>query len=274
MLLAQKVILGLVMGIAAITPGLSGGALAAALGIYGPIIRALCSLSRNFERSIRFLFPLASGLVLGIIAFSHIMAWLMTTSPNQVKLLFLGLVAGSLPALIREANRKGFRLRYLLATLLALILMYQGAELLAWPQVTDGNFNALHYGYFGFIFAVGSIIPGFSSSFILIHIGAYDDLLRAINTLHLPLLIPAGLGFALGALLLLGAVESMLARYHGPAYYSILGFLLGSALLIWPGLSPGSMFIVDTAVFSGGVVLSAALLKLMSYQDGGSATRF
>lgn len=262
MFIARQLILGLVMGIAAITPGLSGGALAAALGIYGPIIRALSSLTRTFKASVRYLFPLATGLALGILSFSRVMEWLMATSPNQVNLLFLGLVAGSLPALVREASSRGFRLRYLLATFLALVLMHRGAELLAWPRAADGNFTALHYVYFGFIYAIGSIIPGISSSFILIHIGSFDDLLRAINTLHLPVLIPAGLGFTLGALLLVRAVEHMLAHYHGPTYYCILGFLLGSGLLIWPGLSGGAMLIVDTAVFLGGVALSAALFRL------------
>jgi len=273
MFIARQLVLGLVLGIAAITPGLSGGALAAALGIYGPIIRALCSLTRNFKTSAHYLLPLATGLALGILAFSHVMEWLMTTSPTQVKLLFLGLVAGSLPALVREASSKGFRLHYLLATFLALLLMYRGAEVLAWPQLADGNFTALHYGYFGFIYAIGSVIPGISSSFILIHIGSFDDLLRAINTLHLPVLIPAGLGFALGALLLVRSVEHMLAHYHGLTYFCILGFLLGSGLIIWPGFTGGAMFIVDTALFLGGLGLSTALLRLMSHRDGAIATR-
>jgi len=250
------------MGIAAITPGLSGGALAAAMGIYEPIIRALSSLPRNFGQSIAFLAPLACGALVGVLTFSGVMEWLMIIAPNQVTLLFLGLVAGSLPALLREANSGGFRLRYLLASLGALMVMYQGAELLAWPRALNGNFGSLHYAYFGFIYAIGSIIPGISSSFVLIYIGAYDDLLRAIATANAAVLIPAALGFGLAALLLLRAVERVFARYRGLAYYSIIGFLLGSALLIWPDISLGWMIMLDAAIFLGGILLSAALLKL------------
>lgn len=205
--------------------------------------------------------PLACGGLIGVLAFSCVMEWLMLTSPDQVKLLFLGLVAGSFPALIREANTGGFRLRYILATALAIVVMYQGAALLAWPKAIDGLFTALHYAYFGLIYAVGSIIPGISSSFILIHIGAYDDLLRAIATAHIPVLLPASLGFGLGALLLVRVVERVFTRYHGLAYYSTLGFLLGSALLIWPNLTLGWTLLVDLAVFLGGVLLSVLLLK-------------
>ncbi|MBS3986063.1 MAG: DUF368 domain-containing protein [Selenomonadales bacterium] len=258
---ARDIVLGLVIGIAGITPGLSGGALAAAMGIYEPIIRALSSLSRSFRKNALFLLPLACGGLVGVLAFSRIMEWLMLAYPSQVKLLFLGLVAGSLPALIREANSTGFRLRYVLATITALTVMYRGAELLAWPRVTDGAFSALHYTYFGFIYAIGSIIPGISSSFVLIHIGSYDDLLRAIATVDIPVLVPAGLGFGLGIVLLVRAVEQVFARYHGLAYYSILGFLLGSALLIWPDITLGWMLFLDAGVFVAGIMLSALLLK-------------
>ncbi|MBT9133765.1 MAG: hypothetical protein DDT39_00246 [Firmicutes bacterium] len=261
MRVVRDIILGLVIGIAGITPGLSGGALAAAMGIYEPIIRALSSLARNFRQSALFLLPLACGGLVGVLAFSRVMEWLMLVAPSQVKLLFLGLVAGSLPALLREANSTGFRLRYLLASLLALVIMYQGAELLAWPRALNGNFTFLHYAYFGFIYAIGSIIPGISSSFVLIHIGAYDDLLRAIATAYAPVLIPAALGFGLGALLLVRVVEKFFSRYHGLAYYSIVGFLLGSALLIWPDFSLGWMLVLDAAVFAGGILLSVLLLK-------------
>ena len=261
---AREIVLGVVIGVAGITPGLSGGALAAAMGIYEPIIRALSSLSRTFRKSALFLLPLACGGLVGVLAFSRVMEWLMLAYPSQVQLLFLGLVAGSLPALIREANSTGFRLRYVLATITALTLMYRGAELLAWPRVTDGTFSALHYAYFGFIYAIGSIIPGISSSFVLIHIGSYDDLLRAIATANAPILIPAALGFGLGIVLLVRVVEQVFARYHGLAYYSILGFLLGSALLIWPDLTLSWMLLVDVAVFVAGIILSAMLLKFCS----------
>jgi len=258
----RNIILGLVIGIAAITPGLSGGALAAAMGMYEPIIRALSSLSRTFRQSALFLLPITCGGLIGVLAFSHVMEWLMLTNPSQVKLLFLGLVAGSLPALIREANATGFRLRYILLTVLAVAVMYRGAPLLVWPQVTEGDFTSLHYVYFGFIYAVGSIIPGISSSFILIHIGSYDDLLRAIATIHLPVLIPAAFGFGLGALSLVRLAERLFARYHGLTYYSILGFMLGSALLIWPDVHLDSMLLANVSVFLAGIVLSALLLRL------------
>jgi len=70
---ARDMVLGLIIGIAGITPGLSGGALAAAMGIYEPIIRALGSLLRNFKQSALFLLPLACGGLVGVLAFSRVM---------------------------------------------------------------------------------------------------------------------------------------------------------------------------------------------------------
>lgn len=258
----RDVFLGLVIGVAAITPGLSGGAMAAAMGLYEPIIRALNNIFRTPKRSFHFLIPYALGAIVGVLAFSNAMEWLMQQAPNQVKALFLGLVAGSLPALLREANKKGFRLRYLLALLIALIVVYQAATFTAWPRPTGGQLNFAHFILLGVIYAVGSIVPGISSSFIFIHLGVYEDLLRAISTVNIAALFPAAIGFLLGAVFLVRAVEVLFRRFHSLAYYSVLGFLLGSALLILPPLSLGMQLFWDMVTFSFGVILSIQLLRL------------
>lgn len=264
----KNVFLGLVLGVAAITPGLSGGAVAAAMGLYEPIIRALSKILSNFKKSFSFLLPYVIGGAIGTLAFSSSIGWLMRQSPNQVKLLFLGLVAGSLPALIREANRKGFRLRYVLATILCLLIVYSGSTFKLEPLSQQGGYSPLHFVLFGLIYAVGSIVPGISSSFIFIHLGVYDDLLHAISTLNLPALIPAGLGLLVGAALLIRVVATLFNRYHSMAYYAVLGFLLGSALLIMPALRAGWLLLWDLAIFLLGIVLSRELLRLSSNSAG------
>lgn len=258
----RDLFLGLVIGVAAITPGLSGGAMAAAMGLYEPIIRSLNNIFRTFRRSAVFLFPFALGGSIGVLAFSNVMEWLMLQAPNQIKLLFLGLVAGSLPALVREANKRGFRLRYILATFISVIIVYKASTFTLWPEPSGMGLSSLHYAVLGFIYAVGSIVPGISSSFIFIHLGVYDDLLRAVSAVDISALFPAAIGFLLAALVLLRAVEELFSRFHSLAYYSVMGFLLGSALLIIPPLSLSWLLLWDVATFAFGVVLSIQLLRL------------
>ncbi|KAF0193997.1 MAG: hypothetical protein FD169_2097 [Bacillota bacterium] len=264
----RDVFLGVVIGVAAITPGFSGGALAAAMGLYEPIIRALSHLFRDLKGNSLFLFPFVLGGAIGVLAFSNVMGWLMQQAPDQVKLLFLGLVAGSVPALIREANAKGFRLRYLLATFAALALVYQGAALGLGQQASDSGHSAFHYVYYGFIYAVGSIVPGISSSFIFMHMGVYDDLLRAVSSIDMSVLLPVGFGLILGALLLIRMVETLFRKFHSLAYYAVLGFLLGSALLVLPKPQVGWLLLGDAFIFLLGVVLSIQLLRLSATTRG------
>ncbi|MDP3487180.1 MAG: DUF368 domain-containing protein [Bacillota bacterium] len=259
----KTVFLGLVIGIAAITPGLSGGALAASIGLYEPIIRAINCLAKEFKKNSLFLLPLVIGGAIGVLAFSNVMAQLMQQAPSQVKLLSLGLVAGSLPTLIRQANVKGFRKRYLLVTLAALVVVYQlGALPQLGPRITSGRHSGLQYIYFGLIYAVGTIVPGISSSFIFMHLGIYDDLLRAVATIDMSALLPAAVGFGAGMLLLIRLVEALFRRYYSLAYYAVIGFLLGSALLIVPTMQVGWRLLLHILVFLLGAMLSLLLLKL------------
>ena len=259
----KNALFGLIIAVAAVTPGLSGGALAIALGLYEPMIKAISALTKEFWKNALFLLPLGVGGIVGVLVFGNLMVWLMQQAPGQVKILFLGLVAGSLPGLIRQANARGFHFCYLLLTAGAMILVYLGGSPIEeGPQVISGDLNALHYACYGLIHAVGTIVPGISSSFIFLHLGVYDDLLQAVLTVDLNALLPAGLGFALGAVLLIRLVELFFCRYYSLAYYAVLGFLLGSALLIVPSPRAGWQIIFDLCLFLLGAVFSLILLKL------------
>jgi len=259
----KSVILGLVIGIAVITPGLSGGALAAAIGLYEPIIKSIKSLATSFEPNARFLLPLALGGAIGVMAFSNVMAELLRLVPDQVKLLSIGLVAGSLPALLKQANAKGFRWPYLLVALGAVVLVYElGSLPLLGAENAERGAGAMLYAYCGLIYAVGSIVPGISSSLIFMHLGVYDELLRAVAGLELSILFPAALGFGAGGFLLIHLVDALFRRYYSLAYYAVVGFLLGSALLIVPSMQYGWLLLLDGLVLLFGISLSLMLLKL------------
>ena len=105
----KKLLLGLALGIASITPGISAGVIAAAAGIYEPAVRALVNFRKEYRQSFRFLFPLGLGVAAGILLFSRVWQQLMFTAEFRVLYVFLGLVAGSIPALFKEANCHGFR---------------------------------------------------------------------------------------------------------------------------------------------------------------------
>ena len=99
---------GLVIGIGAVAPGVSGGTLAVILGIYEKITHAIADLFNEFWKKVKEFFPLALGGAVGVLGFSNIINYLFHHYEVEVKYLFIGLMIGTFPALRRQADRKEF----------------------------------------------------------------------------------------------------------------------------------------------------------------------
>jgi len=259
----KRMLCGLLIGTASVTPGVSGGVLAVAMGLYEPMIRALGELTKSFKKNIRFLLPIGLGAGVGLIVFSYVMKWLFNVAPNEVMFLFFGLVAGSLPSVVKEANEKGFRPYYLIATVLGIAIVSAAAFF----DVNSGGIAASATWSFargllcGAVLAVGTIVPGISTSFILMYLGNYDELLTAITEFNIIKLLPVGLGFLLLAYPLVKAVGFLFRKYHGASYYAVLGFLLGSMIIIFPGFQSGWRIALDMLIFVFGTAVSVIFMN-------------
>lgn len=225
---------GIIIGIASITPGLSGGILAIALGVYAPALSAVQSLRRDFKNSLTFLLPLGLGALLGLFLFGLLMKPLLLRFAESVICLFTGLIIGSLPSVLREANSKGFRPVYLIPLFLSFLIGYFSANA-AESAVASLKTSPFLYGIGGGIFALGLIVPGISSSFLLIEMGLYTDILSAFTTLNLSVLIPTAIGILLFLALFLRIINLAFSKWHGYAYYTAIGFLISSVFTVFPG---------------------------------------
>ena len=260
----KKLLLGLALGIASITPGISAGVIAAAVGLYEPAVRALVNFRKEYRQSFRFLFPLGLGVAAGILLFSRVWQQLMFTAEFRVLYVFLGLVAGSIPALFKEANCHGFRKRYLGSTLVALAIILFTGRLMAWfPQFSGRvELDVATVLLSGAVLAFGSIIPGISSSLILMFLGIYEKLLAAFIQFDLGTLAGVAVGFVLAALPLLKLVDLLFRKYRGFAYYGVIGILFGSMVMVFPGFRTGITLIMDLLFFLAAAVLSWASMRL------------
>lgn len=246
MIFFKKVILGFVVGTAAIIPGLSGGVLAAILGIYEPIMAALSGFFKNFKKNALFLLPYALGGVAGFVLLGGIIDFLMEYAETQVLFLFAGLVIGGFPALIREANKEGFKIHYLFVAAVAFFFMLSFGEILGNPPKTP----FLKYLLGGTIYSFGSIIPGISASFILINMGIYREIL---SSLFMPqVILPFFLGFIITSIILIKGINYLFKRFHSYSYYCVLGLLLASIITALPAISNP---LIDIPVLISGILL-------------------
>ena len=279
----KRVIAGIVVGIGGIVPGVSGGILAVSMGIYKPMLDALAGIFKSFKRSFLFLVPLGIGGAVGLFSMSHLIEWALVNYRIPVMCLFFGLVAGGIPSLVKEANSKGgFKPSYIIATVLGALciraLTFFEKGFAATGTIMELNF--LSAMLCGGILAIGTIIPGISTSFVLMFLGLYEPLISSVNTVTSFSLLYSAiggqtalwgtwfdallilLGVAIGLLIVGGLlvllVKKLIEKYHGYSYYAVLGFLVMSMCLIFPsGFVPGLLLVV-------GFVLALSIDRYMS----------
>lgn len=235
----KRLLAGVMIGIGGILPGVSGSVLAVAFGLYGRILDAVATFFKDVRGNIRFLFPVLLGGAAGLYGFSIILDRMMARYETPLIFLFCGLVAGSMPSLMREARRAcgvvkrrywamaaaGFLLS------LAMLLIEKKPSSSAQTEV-----GALQAFIAGAILAAGSILPGVSTSFILIRLGWYAPMMSALSALDLGLLLWAGLGALCAGALLIGLVRFLLKRYAGWVYLGVMGLMAGTVLTSLPSV--------------------------------------
>lgn len=256
----RLLLLGLIIGIASIMPGMSGGILAIALGIYEPVLDAIVNIKAQFKKSFFFLLPIFIGAAIGIFIFSVIMKPLIQNFEISIIYFFIGLVLGSLPSFLKSANDGGFRLLYILPLLLffALGMIFAGA---VDSNIKNAEITPLILLLSGGVLALGMVVPGVSSSFVLIQMGVYEKILNALLTFDFYYILWIGLGFLIIAVLLVKLLNVAFKKYHGFASYGALGFLISSIIAVYPGTRQGTGLLIDIILLIIGSIFVYTFMK-------------
>ncbi len=217
---------GIVVGLGAIAPGLSGSVLLVIFGLYQKTITAISSIFKDFKNNLKYLLPLAAGIGVGIVLFSKLVDYLLLTFQMQTRFAFLGLILGSIPLFYKEVRKNGFRRGYYLLVAAAfaggLILFNFNADL--FPVVTDPSFPQCIL--LGIAVASSYIVPGVDSAAILSALGLYDLWVHALATLNLEILFPAFLGAAAGVLVVSSLMGLLIAKCYTLTFSIIFGLFL------------------------------------------------
>lgn len=227
---------GILIGAGAILPGISSGVLCVIFGIYESLINCVFNFFKNIKQNFKFLFPIVSGGLVGIIIFGNILKYLFFAYPIQVKFIFIGLILGSLPALIKESTSKvKFKPYYLLFTLLSLALGIFLVFLENHLTTSSANeYSFLFLMFSGLLMSAGVIIPGVSSTLILMLLGVYEFYIDSVATLYLPFLFPLGIGLFIGSFIFMKITQFLLKKYYAQTFFTIIGFTIGSIFVLYP----------------------------------------
>ena len=269
-------VIGMVIGMANVIPGVSGGTMAVVFNIYDKFVNAITLNLKKLKENWKFLVPLLGGMALGILVFSKIIEKLYNAFPVQTNYFFTGLIIGSIPMLVKymlgKNNKKliaegkmdasadkpmtvkyGIVLFICFAVGLALILTFDYLSSVYGTPVKDTSFTmpdlsislAVRLFIAGILGAVAMVVPGISGSLLMLIFGVWQIIIGAIPCVLKPstcihailLLLPNGIGVIIGILLGAKLISILLKKVPGLTYAVIVGLIVGSAYTLFPGFS-------------------------------------
>ena len=249
---------GMFIGTGAILPGVSGGALAAVFGIYERIIDFLADLRRDFLKNVLYFIPVVLGGVFGMVVLAYPLEYFLQTAEIQVLWCFVGCILGTLPALFREAGKKGRKPGHLVLTAVTAVVGFIGLALarqyldVSLPQ----NFGTWLLA--GVIFALGMIVPGLSPSNFLVYLNLYKPMTAGIKSLDFSVILPLTLGAVLCIVLFARLMKKVIEVAYAGAFHFILGIVIASTAIIVPtdySNATASVIITAAAVFAAGLAV-------------------
>ena len=262
------IIQGAIVGIGAILPGVSGGVLCVAFGIYEPMMELLTHPKQALKKHLKMFIPFSIGWILGFILLAKGVEILFSASAEIALMLFFGLICGTLPELFTVSEKRDPGKSWT-PFVISLSLAY-----LFFHILENGVSRVVAPSFLGFLFCgilwgLSLIIPGFSSSSILIYLGLYEPMTSGIADLNLSVLVPMIVGIISIALLLARLVNMLYQKHYAITSRVILGFVIASSLKILPSSFNNTFtFILSMFCFAVGFVVARAMDKAESAKKG------
>lgn len=250
MLVVVNLIRGVLIGIAEIIPGVSGGTIALIVGLYRRLIDAIADVVLAGRRLVTgprsevapllrglpwaMLIPVAIGMVAAIIVGASTIEPLLETHPEQMRALFFGLVAAGIAVplgILLRTPPGGLGWR---DALLIIIAAVAAALLTGLPpgDVTDPPLIAVFFAAAIAICAL--VLPGVSGSFLLLSLGLYESTIAAVNERNIAYLAVFALGAVFGLAAFVSLLRWLLDHRARLTMAIIVGLMIGSLRALWP----------------------------------------
>lgn len=239
---------GMIAGIPHVVPGLSTGTFLVMMGIYNQFLEAVSGFFSNREKVksyLAFLLPLGIGNVVGTLIFAKVATFVLERYPIPTLLFLIGLIAGSLPGVLRIHHDMkpsiGRALAFTagLAAAIAIGLLQRSETTRALATDTSSVAGLLYFGIVALFAGCAVITPGLSGSYIFLLGGTYEAIMRALDSLtdppiHWGVILSTAVGAAIGFLGFSKVISWLLKRQPAMTFYAILGLIVGSLVGLWP----------------------------------------
>ena len=261
----RRFVAGVMLGVGGILPGLSGSVLAVAFGLYERLLDALATFFRKPRENGLFLLPIGLGAAAGMYGVALLLNQVLERYETVLIFLFIGLIAGSMPAIVRQARaacQPGKGRRCVLVGALALGASLTLLAVKAAPGAADAAvLLPVEAAAAGLILTVGAILPGLSTSVILFRLGWYKPMMAAFTAFQWDALVWFALGALAAAVTLLWLIRKLLKRFPGEMYALVVGLMTGSLIASCPRVPLDARLILYAGAAAAGALIAHFMSK-------------
>ena len=231
------------MGIANLTPGVSGGTIALVSGVLEKLTGSLQSLNlatiklllkgrfKDFRKETNISTPIFvfTGTLISVFAFAQVLDIFFNNYPLYTWSFFFGLIIASSYCISKKISS------WPRSVFLFLLIGLAIALFIASRSPAKPNSNFFYVLVCGVITISSMIVPGLSGSYILILMGNYQLILvDAIANVRMVILFPMFLGNIIGLFSLSHFLTWLYNKFKNQTLALLTGFVLGSLAILWP----------------------------------------
>ena len=263
---------GAVIGVAMIIPGVSGGTLAVLMNVYDKLINAISNLRRDFKNSIVFLLPILLGAVIAVAAMYFPLKYALKYAPFPTVMLFAGLMAGSIPKIVKDGLKQGFKPFNVVSVLIPLAVVICICFI---PNMGNADLSSAMpwYGYLllilvGMLASCALVIPGVSGSMLLLIFGYYNAIFDTVSALKadfghsLLVLAMFAIGIIVGFFSIAKLMKLLLSKFPRGTNWAIIGFVIGSIPAIFITYNSNFPEFVYASLNTAHIIIGAVLCLL------------
>lgn len=250
---------GLLIGVSGVLPGVSGGVLCVVFGIYKPVMEVFSAPLKKLKEHWRLLLPVGIGSAAGFFLLVRAVSSVLENYESLATCVFAGLILGTLPSLIRTAGKEKRTAGSYTAFFISFAFFFVWFMYLQYGVGFSITPSFFWFVLSGVIWGLSIVLPGLSSSAILLFLGLFEPIVSGAESLNFGVLIPLAIGGVAAIVFLSKAVNVLYEKHFSVMSHIIIGIVVATTIPIIPTHFTGFIdFLVQVALIVIG--FAAAIL--------------
>ncbi len=255
---------GVLLGTSGVLPGVSGGVLCVVFGIYKPLMEVFAAPLKKLKEHWKMLLPVGIGALAGLVLIVNVLGAVMENYKSLAECVFVGLILGTLPALVRAAGREKRTASSYVAFFASFILLFSLLVYLEYFSSFKVIPSTFWFAGAGVVFGISVVLPGLSAYTILEFFGLFEPIVNGAKNFDFGVLVPICIGGAAALILLSKAISMLYEKKFSIMSHIIIGIVIATTIPLIPMNFAG---FADFALKIALIVCGFSIAILFDYFD-------